>query len=83
MLGALQREQATWRERFDAGEVEPVMKLLERHPEHDIKHAALRGLIEGKSSRQAAQDFGHNVNTLQYHRRRANKELTRIYGCTA
>jgi hypothetical protein len=83
MLGALQREQATWREKFDAGEVDPAMKLLERHPEHDIKHAALRGLIEGKSSRQAAQDFGHNVNTLQYHRRRANKELTRVYGCTA
>lgn len=82
-LGALQHEQATWREKFDAGEVEPALKLLERHPEHDIKHAALRGLIEGKSSRQAAQDFGHNVNTLQYHRRRANKELTQVYGCTA
>lgn len=65
MLGTLQREQSTWREKFDAGEVEPAMKLLERHPEHDIKHAAIRGLIEGKSSRQAATAFGHNVNTLQ------------------
>lgn len=83
MLGTLQREQPTWREKFDAGEVEPAMSLLERHPEHDIKHAAIRGLIEGKSSRQAAQAFGHNVNTLQYHRRRANKELAHVYGCTA
>jgi hypothetical protein len=83
MLGTLQREQPAWREKFDAGEVEPAMKLLERHPEHDIRHAAIRGLIEGKSSRQAAQAFGHNVNTLQYHRRRANKELAQAYGCTA
>ena len=83
MLGTLQREQRTWREKFDAGEVEPAMKLLERHPEQDIKHAAIRGLIEGKSSTQAAQAFGHNVNTLQYHRRRANKELAQVYGCTA
>ncbi|MBZ0282545.1 MAG: hypothetical protein K8L97_17530 [Anaerolineae bacterium] len=83
MLGTLQREQATWREKFDSGEVEPALKLLERHPEHDIKYAAIRGLIEGKSSRQAAQVFGHNVNTLQSHRRRANKELARAYGCTA
>jgi hypothetical protein len=83
MLGTLQREQPTWREKFDAGEVEPAMKLLERHPEQDIKYAAIRGLIEGKSSRQAAQAFGHNVNTLQFHRRRANKELAQVYGCTA
>lgn len=83
MLGALQREQPTWREKFDAGEVEPAMKLLERYPEHDIRHDAIRGLIEGKSSRQAAQAFGHNVNTLQYHRRRANRELAQVYGCTA
>lgn len=48
MLGTLQREQPTWREKFDAGEVEPAMKLLERHPEYDIKYAAIRGLIEGK-----------------------------------
>jgi hypothetical protein len=48
-----------------------------------IKYAAIRGLIEGKSSRQAAQAFGHNVNTLQFHRRRANKELAQVYGCTA
>lgn len=83
MLGTLQREQPTWREKFDSGEVEPAMKLLEQHPEYDIKYAAIRGLIEGKSSRQAAQAFGHNVNTLQYHRRRVNKELAQIYGCTA
>lgn len=86
MLGTLQREQPTWREKFNAGEVEPALKLLERHPEHDIKYAAIRGLIEGKSSnssRQAAQSFGHNINTLQHHRRRANKELAQVYGCTA
>ena len=83
MLGTLQREQPTWREKFDAGEIEPAMRLLERHPEHDIKYAAICGLIEGKSSRQAAKAFGHNVNTLQYHRRRANKELAQVYGCTA
>jgi hypothetical protein len=83
MLGTLQREQPTWREKFDAGEVEPAMRLLERHPEQDIKYAAIRGLIEGKSSTQAAKAFGHNVNTLQYHRRRANKELAQVYGCTA
>mgnify|MGYP005855547543 FL=1 len=83
MLGTLQREQPTWREKFDAGEVEPAMKLLERHPEQDIKYAAICGLIEGKSSRQAAKAFGHNVNTLQYHRRRANKQLAQVYGCTA
>ena len=83
MLGTLQREQPTWRERFDTGEVEPAMSLLERHPEHGIKYAAIRGLIEGKSSRQAAQAFGHSVNTLQSHRRRANKELAQVYGCTA
>ena len=28
--------------------------------------------------RQAAQAFGHNVNTLQHHHRRANKELAQI-----
>lgn len=83
ILGTLQREQPTWRERFDAGEVDPAMRLLERHPEHDIKYAALRGLLEGKSSRQAAQAFGPNVNTLQYYRRRANKELAQVYGYTA
>jgi hypothetical protein len=83
MLGMLQRQQLTWREKFDAGEVEPAMKLLERHPEHDIKYAAIRGLIEGKSSTQAARAFGHNVNTLQTYRRRANKELAQVYGCTA
>lgn len=83
MLGTLRREQPTWREKFDAGEVEPAMKLLEQHPEQHIKYAAIRGLIEGKSSRQAAKAFGHNVNTLQYHRRRANKQLAQIYGCTA
>jgi DNA-directed RNA polymerase specialized sigma24 family protein len=83
MLGTLQREQPTWRAKFDAGEVDPAMKLLERHAEHDIKYAAVRGLIEGKSLRQAAKVFGHNVNTLQYHRRRANKELAYLYGCTA
>lgn len=83
MLGTLQRKQPTWREKFDAGEVEPAMKLLERHPEQDIKYAAICGLIEGKSSRQAAKTFGHNINTLQYHRRRANQELARVYGCTA
>jgi hypothetical protein len=26
------------------------MKLLENHPEQDIKYAAIRGLIEGKIS---------------------------------
>jgi hypothetical protein len=83
MLGTLQREQPTWREKFDAGEVEPAMKLLEKHPEQDIKYAAIRGLIEGKSSTQAAKVFGHNVNTLQYHRRRANQQLAQVYGCTA
>jgi hypothetical protein len=83
MLGMLQRQQLTWREKFDAGEVEPAMKLLERHPEHDIQYAAIRGLIEGKSSTQAARAFGHNVNTLQTYRRRANKQLAQVYGCTA
>jgi len=83
MLGTLQREQPTWRQKFDAGEVETAMKLLERHPGHDIKYAALRGLTVGKSSRQAAKALGHNVNTLQSHRRWANKELARVYGCTA
>ena len=83
MLGTLRREQPTWREKFDSGEVEPAMKLLEQHPEQHIKYAAIRGLIEGKSSTQAAKAFGHNVNTLQYHRRRANKQLAQVYGCTA
>jgi hypothetical protein len=83
MLGTLRREQPTWREKFDSGEVEPAMKLLENHQEKDIKYAAIRGLIEGKSSTQAAKAFGHNVNTLQYHRRRANKQLAQVYGCTA
>jgi hypothetical protein len=83
MLGTLQRAQPTWREKFDAGVVEPAMKLLERHPEHDIRYAAIRGLIEGKSARQAALSFGHNANTLQSHRRRANKELAQAYRGTA
>ncbi len=83
LLGTLRREQPTWREKFDSGKVEPAMKLLEQHPEQDIKYAAIRGLIEGKSSTQAAKAFGHNVNTLQYHRRRANKQLAQVYGCTA
>lgn len=64
MLSTLQREQPTWREKFDAGDVEPAMKLLEGHPEHDIKHAAIRGLIEGKSSRQAARELGISNKSL-------------------
>lgn len=82
MLGTLQREQSTWRERFDTGEVEPAMSLLERYPEHDIKHDAIRSLIEGKRSWQAAQAFWAYVNTLQYHRREADNEPAQAYGCT-
>jgi len=83
MLGTLQKQKPTWREKFNSGEVEPAITLLEDHREYIIRHDAIKSLLEGISSSQAAKTFGHNVNTLQYHRRRANKELAQVYGCTA
>lgn len=83
LLRTLQPERPSWRAKFNAGEIEPALKLLQSHPEHDIRHAAIRSLIEGQSARQAAQVFGHNANTLQPHRRRANQALAQVYSCSA
>lgn len=83
MLGTLQKQKPTWREKFNSGEVEPAITLLEDHREYIIRHDAIQSLLEGISSSQAAKTFGHNVNTLQYHRRKANAQLAQAYGCTA
>ena len=83
MLQMLRPKQLTWREKFHAGNIEPAIKLLEQYHHHPIRHDAIRGLLDGKSSTQSAKEFGHNVNTLQYHRKRANKQLAQVYRCTA
>ncbi|NJL55318.1 hypothetical protein HC928_09135 [bacterium] len=83
MLGTLQKQKPTWREKFNSGEVEPAITLMEDHREYIIRHDAIQSLLEGISSSQAAKTFGHNVNTLQYHRRKANAQLAQAYGCTA
>lgn len=83
MLGSLQRQRPTWREKFTNGEIEPAAKLLAAHQPENIRYAAIQSLLDGISSSQAAKAFGHNVNTLQTHRRKANAQLAQVYGCTA
>ena len=83
MLQILRPKQLTWREKFHAGNIEPALTLLEQYHHQPIRHDAIRGLLDGKSSTQSAKEFGHNVNTLQYHRKRANKQLAQVYGCIA
>ena len=83
MLQILRPKQLTWREKFHGGNIEPAITLLEQYYHQPIRHDAIRGLLDGKSSTQSAKEFGHNVNTLQYHRKRANKQLAQVYGCTA
>jgi len=83
LLQILRPKQLTWRDKFHAGNIEPAISLLEQYHHQPIRHDAIRGLLDGKSSTQSAKEFGHNINTLQYHRKRANKQLAQVYGCTA
>jgi hypothetical protein len=83
LLQNLRPKQLTWREKYAAGNIEPAIKLLEQYQHQPIRHDAIWGLLDGKSSTQSAKETGHNVNTLQYHRKRANKQLAQVYGCTA
>ena len=83
LLQNLRPKQLTWREKYHAGNTAPALLLLEQYHHQPIRQDAIRGLLEGKSSTQSAKETGHNVNTLQYHRKRANKQLAQVYGCTA
>ena len=83
LLQNLRPKQLTWREKYHAGNTEPAVLLLEQYQHQPIRQDAIRGLLDGKSSTQSAKECGHNVNTLQYHRKRANKQLAQVYGCTA
>ena len=83
LLQNLRPKQLTWREKYQAGDIEPAILLLEQYHHQPIRRDAIRGLLEGKSSTQSAKETGHNVNTLQYHRKRANQQLAQVYGCTA
>jgi hypothetical protein len=83
LLGALVSQPKLWREKFAEGKVSPAMQLIERHEDNMMMVKAIHSLLEGKSLRTSAAQMGYNVNTFQNYRRRANKQLAAIYGCSA
>jgi hypothetical protein len=83
LLAEFRNYKRTWREKYDAGEVEPALELLEQHEYRLIRYDAIRSLLDGKSIRKAARQCGYNVNTFAHHCKRAKKDLTRVYRCVA
>ncbi|MEM9954448.1 MAG: hypothetical protein AAF846_22760 [Chloroflexota bacterium] len=73
----------TWREKYEAGHVQPAMELLDQHEHRLIRYDAIRALIDGKSIRKAAREYGYNENTFANHCKKAKKLLIRAYGCVA
>jgi len=83
LLGALAGNTKRWREKFDAGEVVPAMQLLVRHEQNVMMVKAIHSLLDGQSLRRSASALGCNVNTFQNYRKRANRQLAAVYGCTS
>ena len=73
----------TWREKYEVGHIQPAMELLDQHEHRLIRYDAIRALIDGKSIRKAAREYGYNENTFANHCKRAKKLLIRAYGCVA
>lgn len=73
----------TWREKYEDGHTAPALELLDQHEHKLIRYDAIRALLDGKSIRKAAREFGYNVNTFANHCKKAKKLLIRAYGCVA
>jgi hypothetical protein len=86
VLGMFRPRQMTWQEKLNAGQEEPLLRLIEAHEAAGKDHmvAILRGLAQHESVKTQMEQLDLPKSHVHYLRLNAHKELNKAYqGCIA
>ena len=85
LLGLSRPSKRSWQEKVQAGDKQPLLKLVEKFEEegNDRMAETVRGLAENQSTKAMMDKLELPKSHIHYLRRKAHKELNEAYGISA